>query len=84
MFLLFLPMATKHRTFQMQPSLEPSIGLQAKMFPHGPPRATNLGTFHWPPSCGLPSPPSFLFSLKAQIWIIYLSFFSDTIFDLNI
>jgi hypothetical protein len=31
------------------------------------PKATKLGPFHWPPSWGLPSPPSFSFSLKTRI-----------------
>jgi hypothetical protein len=34
-----------------------------------------LGTFRWPPSYGLPLPFSFLFFLKARIWIICLSLF---------
>ncbi len=39
------------------------------------PRATKFGTFHWPPSWGLPSPPSFPCSLNAQIGIIWFSIF---------
>jgi hypothetical protein len=31
------------------------------------PRATKLGTFHWPPSWSFLSFPSFPFSLKTQI-----------------
>jgi hypothetical protein len=34
MFLLFLPKATKHGTFQGPPNLEPFFSCQAKMFPH--------------------------------------------------
>ncbi len=37
MLLLFLPMTTTNITFQGPPSLEPSIRLQTKTFPHGPP-----------------------------------------------
>jgi hypothetical protein len=44
----------------------------------GPP---NIGTFHWPPSWDL---PSFSFSLKRQIQIIWSFFLERTILDSNL
>jgi hypothetical protein len=43
---------------------------------------TKHGTFQRPPSCGLPLPPSFHFSLKVQIWMIcFISFRCDFQFE---
>jgi hypothetical protein len=42
------------------------------------PLTTKFGTFHWPPSFGLPSLPSFSFFLKARISKFWLSIFEHT------
>jgi len=91
-FLLFLKV-TKLETFQGPLNIRTFHWPLSKMFPQWPPStkhskgyqvwnllvATKLGTLHWPPSWGLPLPPSLYlslsFSLKAWIWIICLSFF---------
>jgi hypothetical protein len=76
----------------MFPHWHPSIGFISKATKHWThfkghqtwniPRATKLGTFHCSSSWDLPLFPCFLFSLKAQIWIIVIHF-SNVIFDLN-
>jgi len=50
-------------SFQGPSNMEHSKGHQTWNLP----RAIKLGTFHWPQSWGLPSPPSFPYSLKTQI-----------------
>jgi hypothetical protein len=67
-----LPRATKHSNLA-RATKHYNLPLVTKQ--DASPLATKLGTFQGAPSCGLPSPPSFSFFLKARIWIIWCSLF---------
>jgi len=81
MFCLLLPKATKHWNLPLATKQDVSPWT-SKHWIHfkghqkwNISRATEHGTFHWPPSWGLPSPTSFPFFLKGQIGIICLFLF---------